>query len=51
MSLESYYVSVQLVSPIKETRPAQSDESRVPLSQRAEPVAECDLAEVDTGFY
>jgi hypothetical protein len=37
-------------SPYKENRPAQSDASRVPLSQRADPVAGSDLAEVATGF-
>ena len=34
----------------KENRPAQSDASRIPLSQRVDPVAENDLAEVATGF-
>jgi len=36
VSPQSLYVSVQLVSPIEETRPALSDESRVSLSQRAD---------------
>jgi hypothetical protein len=36
--------------PHKEIRPALSDAGRVPLSQRADPVAESDLAEVATEF-
>jgi hypothetical protein len=35
---------------IEETRPAHAEASRVPLSQRADPVAECDFAKVATGF-
>jgi hypothetical protein len=34
----------------QEIRPARSDAGRVPLSQRADSVAESDLAEVATGF-
>ena len=34
----------------KKPGPRSRDASRVPLSQRADPVAECALAEVATGF-